>query len=155
MKVLLNYIKIFQAGVFFFPCMKTVTPQQWMVILDDPTDKSLIINKIYYDRLHDVDLQFDTGWQIEKKKQLHSCCKKKSLYVEKTIFFLYVHLNIFGTKIWYLSTEWANLITDLVSCFTFQVWTLLKIMLQYHSIDIKCHYRTTAHVKQSCYTTKY
>lgn len=70
-----------------------------MVILDDPTDKSLIINKIYYDRLHDVDLQFDTGWQIEKKTITFMLQKKKSLYVEKTIFFLYVHLNIFGTKI--------------------------------------------------------
>lgn len=50
-----------------------------MVILDDPTDKSLIINKIYYDRLHDVDLQFDTGWQIEKKTITFMLQKKKSI----------------------------------------------------------------------------
>lgn len=54
-----------------------------MVIFDDPTDKSLIINKIYYDRLHDVDLQFDTGWQIEKKKNNYIHAAKKKVYMLK------------------------------------------------------------------------
>lgn len=57
-----------------------------MVILDDPTDKSLIINKIYYDRLHDVDLQFDTGWQIEKKTITFMLQKKKVYMLKRQSF---------------------------------------------------------------------